>query len=113
MLFCCSYPHRNILKQIKTWGYTVQEWLMEANDHGAAVDQQKWITSFTREGEVEYCPLKAEGLPLRSMANMLAPVGVPGYVFLNQGDVEMDQDTPQPPYGSQIIGTTTGDHLLP
>ena len=79
ILFCQGSSHQNIVKNMASHGYQVQEWIQDAAACGAAVDQQWWVMAFTWDGSPVVTP--PTGLPLapHPMRNLLMPPGIVPY----------------------------------
>ena len=60
-------------------GYQVQEWYMEAQQQGGALEQERLIEVFTRPQDTQASPIppRPQGLPPRPMRNLLMPCGIP------------------------------------
>ena len=72
-----SQVHRKLLKKL---GYSINFWLMEACDFGAAVSQLRLGVLYTKEtSENQLAPQQPipNYLPARPMSNLLMPFGVP------------------------------------
>jgi hypothetical protein len=76
-------------KRLKRLGYTAVYWYLRAHEFGAALHQDRLFVLYYREGRYSSPPIRPQpdGLPGRSMANLLVPVGVPHGAFLNGASV--------------------------
>ena len=70
-----SQPHAAVVKKMAALGYRAREFLLDALDCGAAVDQRRWVTLFLQEGGEVVMP-KLDVLPLRPCENLITPAGL-------------------------------------
>jgi hypothetical protein len=66
-------------KRMKALGYEVTYWFLRAHEHGAALVQDRLFTVFYQAKDDREPPVSpmGNGLPVRSMSNLLLPVGIP------------------------------------
>jgi hypothetical protein len=86
-------------KRLKRLGYTAIYWYLRAHEFGAALHQDRLFMVYYLEGRDCLSPIqpKPDGLPGRSMANLLVPVGVPHGAFLNGAPVAQPMPSYQGP----------------
>lgn len=66
-------------KALEKLGYQVQEWFLEAQQQGGALEQERLIEVYTRFQHTRDRPEtpRPQGLPSRPMRNLLMPCGIP------------------------------------
>ena len=104
-------------KSLAKRGYQAVEWLLNSQDYGAALDQERVFDVYYSSPSLSTRPPTrptAQGLPPRSMSNLLTPPGlVPRAAKTSGGHFTWNPDEvgPDPPEGPLCLATGPEGHV--